>query len=52
MINPTRIAFGGTAAIVTSMALMAGFDAASAGRSTLVTALLIAAVAEPRIGAT
>jgi len=46
MINPTRFSFGGTAAIVTSMALMAGFDAANAGRATLVSALLIAAVAD------
>jgi hypothetical protein len=46
MINPTRVSFGGTAAIVTSMALMAGFDAANAGRATLVSALLIAAIAD------
>lgn len=46
MFNPTRISFGGTAAIVTSMALIAGFDAANAGRATLVSALLIAAVAD------
>lgn len=46
LIKPTRISFGGTAAIVTSMALMAGFDAANASRSTIVSALLIAAVAD------
>ena len=46
MIKPTRISFGGTAAIVTSMALIAGLDAAHAGRATMVSALLIAAVAD------
>ena len=43
---PTRISFGATAAIVTSMALIAGLDAANAGRTTIVSALLIAAVAD------
>ena len=46
MIKPTRISFGGTAAIVTSMALIAGLDAAKAGRTTMLSALLIAAVAD------
>ena len=46
MIKPTRISFGGTAAIVTSMALIAGLDAAKAGKAALVSALLIAAVAD------
>jgi VIT1/CCC1 family predicted Fe2+/Mn2+ transporter len=46
MIKPTRISFGGTAAIVTSMALIAGLDAANAGRATMLSALLIAAVAD------
>jgi len=46
MIKPTRISFGGTAAIVTSMALIAGLEAANAGRATMVSALLIAAVAD------
>ena len=46
MIKPTRISFGGTAAIVTSMALIAGLEAAQAGRATMVSALLIAAVAD------
>jgi hypothetical protein len=41
MIKPTRISFGGTAAIVTSMALIAGLDAAKAGKATMVSALLI-----------
>ncbi len=46
MIKPSRISFGGTAAIVTSMALIAGLDAAKAGRAGMVSALLIAAVAD------
>jgi hypothetical protein len=46
MIKTTRISFGGTAAIVTSMALIAGLDAANAGRVAMVSALLIAAVAD------
>ena len=46
MIKPTRISFGGTAAIATSMALIAGLDAANAGRAVMVSALLIAAVAD------
>jgi hypothetical protein len=46
MIKPNRISFGGTAAIVTSMALIAGLDAARAQKTTMVSALLIAAVAD------
>jgi hypothetical protein len=46
MIKPSRISFGGTAGIVTSMALIAGLDAAKAGRASMVSALLIAAVAD------
>ena len=46
MIKPTRISFGGTAAIGTSMALIVGLDAANAGRTVIVSALLIAAVAD------
>jgi len=46
MIKTTRISFGGTAAIVTSMALIVGLDAANAGRAAMVSALLIAAVAD------
>lgn len=46
MIKPSRISFGGTAAIVTSMALIAGLDAANAGKAGMVSALLIAAVAD------
>jgi VIT1/CCC1 family predicted Fe2+/Mn2+ transporter len=46
MIRPSRISFGGTAAIVTSMALIAGLEAANAGRPGVISALLIAAVAD------
>ena len=46
MIRPSRISFGGTAAIVTSMALIAGLEAAEAGKAGLISALLIAAVAD------
>ena len=46
MIRPSRISFGGTAAIVTSMALIAGLEAANAGRPSVISALLIAAVAD------
>jgi VIT1/CCC1 family predicted Fe2+/Mn2+ transporter len=46
MIKPSRISFGGTAGIVTSMALIAGLDAAKAGRASTISALLIAAVAD------
>lgn len=46
MLRPSRISFGGTAAIVTSMALIAGLDAAHAARASMVSALLIAAVAD------
>jgi hypothetical protein len=46
MMKPSRISFGGTAAIVTSMALIAGLNAANAGRASLVSALLIAAIAD------
>jgi hypothetical protein len=46
MIKPSRISFGGTAGIVTSMALIAGLDAAKTGRASIVSALLIAAFAD------
>ena len=46
MIKPSRISFGGTAGIVTSMALIAGLDAAKTGKTSIVSALLIAAVAD------
>jgi len=41
-----RISFGGTAAIVTSMALITGLNAVGTGKATLITALLIAALAD------
>jgi hypothetical protein len=40
------ISFGGTAAIVTSMALITGLDAVGTAKSTLTSALLIAALAD------
>jgi Na+-transporting NADH:ubiquinone oxidoreductase subunit NqrB len=46
MVKINRISFGGTAAIVTSMALITGLNAVNAGKSTIVSALLIAAVAD------
>lgn len=46
MFKTNRISFGGTAAIVTSMALITGLDAAKVGRATMVSALLIAAIAD------
>jgi hypothetical protein len=42
----SRISYGGTAAIVTSMALITGLNAVGTGKSTLITALLIAALAD------
>ncbi len=46
MLKISRISFGGTAAIVTSMALIIGLDAVSASRKTMISALLIAAIAD------
>ena len=46
MIGPTRISFGGTAGVVTSMALLTGLHAAHAKAATIISALLIAAVAD------
>ena len=40
-----RISYRGTAAIVTSMALITGLNAAGTGKATLITALLIIALA-------
>ncbi len=42
MIKPTRISLGGTVAIVTSAAPLAGLDAANVGEATVMRALLIA----------
>lgn len=41
-----NFSFGGTAAVVTSMGLIIGLDAASASRSTIVGGLLIVAIAD------
>lgn len=46
MVKPSRVSFGGAAAIVTSMALIAGLNAAGVGRVSVMSALLIAAVAD------
>lgn len=46
MVKINRISFGGTAAIVTSMALITGLNAVNAGKPTIVSALLIAAIAD------
>ncbi|HXZ26767.1 MAG TPA: hypothetical protein VEG08_02090 [Terriglobales bacterium] len=46
MVRLTRISFGGTAGVVTSMALITGLHAAGAKTGTIVSALLIAAVAD------
>src|SRR5690348_9759853 len=46
MVKPARISFGGTAAIVTSMALITGLAAANASKGSVVSALLIAAIAD------
>ena len=42
----SRVSYGSTAAIVTSMALIAGLDAAGSAKSTVIAALLIAALAD------
>ena len=42
----SRISYGGTAAIVTSMTLITGLNAVGTGKSTLITALLIIALAD------
>src|SRR5512136_2176725 len=41
-----NVSFGGTAAIVTSVALIFGLDAATATKSTIVSGLLIVALAD------
>jgi VIT1/CCC1 family predicted Fe2+/Mn2+ transporter len=45
-IKPAWISFGGTAAIVTSMGLIFGLEAAASSRQTIVGALLIVAIAD------
>ena len=44
--KPTWISFGGTAATVTSMGLIFGLDAAASAHQTIVSALMIVAVAD------
>lgn len=44
--NTTDFSFGSTAAIVTSMALIIGFDAAAVSRATIVSGLLVVALAD------
>jgi len=46
MLNPRKFSFGGTSAIVTSMGLIIGLGAAGGGTATIVSALLIAGVAD------
>ena len=46
MFKTSRISYGGTAAIVTSMALISGLTAADTTKPVVVSALLIAAVAD------
>lgn len=46
MVDLRRLSYGGTAGIITSMALISGFDAAAAPKSTIVASLLIVAVAD------
>ena len=40
------ISYGGTAAVVTNMALVMGLDAAMAGRTAIISALLVIAIAD------
>lgn len=46
MIKASKFSFGGTAAIVTNMALIIGLNAATATRSAIVSGLLIVALAD------
>jgi hypothetical protein len=46
MIKTSRISYGGTAAVVTSMSLISGLSAANATKPIIVSALLIAAIAD------
>ena len=46
MATLTKLSYGGTAAIVTGMGLIVGFDAATASKATLVGSLLLIAVAD------
>ena len=46
MLKTSRISYGGTAAVVTSMALIDGLSAAQATKPVVISALLIAALAD------
>jgi len=46
MLNPRTFAFGGTSAIVTSMGLVIGLQSATASQATIISGLLIVAVAD------
>ena len=46
MIDLRRISFGGTAALVMSMGLIVGLDAASAGTNAVLSSLLIVGIAD------
>jgi hypothetical protein len=46
LFKTSRVSFGGTAAIVSSMAFMVGLDAAHASRAAIISALLIAGFAD------
>ena len=46
MISINRFSYGGTAAIVTSMALIVGLNAATAATSAIVSSLLVVALAD------
>ena len=46
MIELRKLSFGGSAAIVTGMALIVGFDAATVAKSVVVTGLLIIGIAD------
>jgi VIT1/CCC1 family predicted Fe2+/Mn2+ transporter len=46
MLDLRKLSFGGPAAIVTSMALIVGLDAAAAAKATVVTSLLIIGIAD------
>jgi len=46
ILNLRKLSFGGPSAIVTSMALIVGLDAATATKTTIVTSLLIIGIAD------
>ncbi|HUK40330.1 MAG TPA: hypothetical protein VLX11_04790, partial [Candidatus Acidoferrales bacterium] len=46
MLNPRAFTFGGASAIVTSMGLVIGLQSATASQATIISGLLIVAVAD------